>query len=266
MSNRPYNSIFESILVQLHRFIAHRQNVFSELVALLYPWAYFAYKRFQDRALVAAMRRLIRPGTLVLDIGANIGFFSFAVLDTDASCSVLAFEPAPDNFRQFTALIAARHERARPYPYPIALSDQNGTALLHLSDLAPTDHKLFPSRSSKVVEIATQRFDDFLDQHPQWLHIPVSLVKIDVQGAELMVLQGMARTLEANQYPPILVEYSPADLAAAGVTPDQFFDAFASLGYQPHSLPMLAPLTPNSLSKGLRGAYTDVAMLSARQR
>lgn len=263
MSERLYNSVFESILVRFHRLITRRQGLLARQLNRLYPTAYFAYKRFHDRNLIAAMKSLIKPGTLVLDIGANIGFFSFAATNADDSCTVLAFEPAPDNFHQFTALIAARHGHKRVFPYQIALSDSTGKTLLHLSDLAPTDHKLFPSRSSRAVEVAKIKLDDFMDQHREWQNIPVSFIKMDVQGAELLVLRGMQRVLKANAYPPILTEFAPADLASAGVTPAQFFDEFFSIGYQPHSIRTLAPLTVESLASTLHGAYTDVVMLSS---
>src|SRR3989344_1722318 len=90
---------------------------------------------------------------------------------------------------------------------------------------------------------------------------PVSLIKIDVQGAELLVLRGMPQTLRTNDYPPILVEYSPDDLVHAGVTPEKFFSTFDALGYRPHTLPELSPRHPDWFIDNTRGAYLDLAMI-----
>ncbi|GEM_PF-2887827 len=262
VSNRLYNSFAQSVLVGLYRAIAARVNLSAGRLGQLYARTYFAYKRLQDRHLVSVANKLIRPGTLVIDVGANIGFFSLA-LRRVAGTTVLAFEPAPDNFRQLTEVLAARDDARQIVPFQLALSDRSGTALLHLSDFAPTDHKLIPSRSSTTVEIATARLDDFLAQHPEFAARPVSLIKIDVQGAELLVLRGMTHTLEVNHRPPILVEFAPGDLAQAGVTPQEFFAAFAALGYRPHSIPQLAPCSPEWLIQHTHGAYADLVMIAS---
>jgi hypothetical protein len=86
-------------------------------------------------------------------------------------------------------------------------------------------------------------------------------IKIDVQGAELLVLHGMRQTLRTNDYPPILVEYSPDDLMHAGVPPGEFFSAFEALGYRPHTLPELIPRNPDWFVNNTRGAYLDLAMI-----
>jgi FkbM family methyltransferase len=258
--NRLYNSLAQSLLIGLYRAIAARVDLSSGALGWLYASAYFAYKRFQDRNIVRVTRKLIQPGTLVIDVGANIGFFSIAMQQL-ADVTVLAFEPAPDNFRQLTEVLTTRGNAGRIYPFQLALSDRTGKALLHLSDFAPTDHKLIDSRSSTTVEIATTTLDDFLGLHPEFAGFPVSLIKIDVQGAELLVLHGMVRTLEINHRPPILVEYAPGDLALAGISPQEFFAAFEKLGYRPHSIPQLSPCSPESLIENTRAAYTDLVML-----
>jgi hypothetical protein len=91
--------------------------------------------------------------------------------------------------------------------------------------------------------------------------VSISLIKIDVQGAELQVVRGMDRVLVQNNYPPILVEYSPGDLEHAGVTPQEFFDTFKALGYHPHTLPDLSPRQPDWFIHNMRSAYTDLAMI-----
>ncbi len=221
---------------------------------------YFWYKYIIDRHLIAAARKLAKPGTFVVDVGANIGFFSMAIA-CRANVNLLAFEPHHQNYKIFNEVIAGSTFGSRIHPYMLALSDRTGIGLLYLSNLASTDHKLINSRSSKAVEIAITRLDDFFLQHAELAKKPISLVKIDVQGAELLVLRGMQQTLKANNFPPILVEYAPDDLAQAGVTAGEFFDAFESLGYRPHTLPDLSPQHSAWFMENMRDVYLDLAMI-----
>lgn len=244
----------------MHRLVSPHLNLHRGVLGKAYRRLYFSYKNIIDRHLIAAARKLAKPGTHVIDVGANIGFFSVAVARR-AEVSLLAFEPDHQNFQNLSGVTAEYRLGSRIHPYMLALSDTTGAGSLYLSDLAPTDHKLINSRSSKSVEIAMIRLDDFFARHADLAKTPVSLVKIDVQGAELLVLHGMQQTLRTNNYPPILIEYSPDDLAHAGVTPGTFFGAFEALGYHPHTLPELSPRRPDWFIEKTRGAYLDLAMI-----
>lgn len=260
MPGKLFNSPVQHLLVSLHRFVSSHLDLHGGAFGRVYRHIYFTYKEIIDRHLIAAAGRLAKPRTLVVDVGANIGFFS-VMLARRTDISLLAFEPDHQNFQSLGRLIAEHALGTRIHPYMMALSDTTGTGSLYLSDLAPTDHKLIDSRSSRTVEIAMARLDDFLIQHADFTKTPVSLIKIDVQGAELLVLRGMRQTLRANNYPPILVEYSPDDLTHANVTPGEFFDAFETLGYRPHTLPELRPRYPDWFIHNTRGAYMDLAMI-----
>lgn len=260
MPEKLFNSPAQHLLVSIHKFLSPRLNLHGGLLGKAYRRLYFSYKNIVDRHLIAAALKLAKPGTHVIDVGANIGFFSVA-LARRAEVSLLAFEPDRQNFQSLGWVAAESRLGSRIHPYMLALSDTTGTGSLYLSDLAPTDHKLINSRSSKAVEIAMTRLDDFFARHADLAKTPVSLIKIDVQGAELLVLRGMLQTLGSNHYPPILVEYSPDDLEHAGVTPKEFFVAFEALGYHPHVLPDLSPRHPDWFINNTRGAYADLAMV-----
>jgi FkbM family methyltransferase len=260
MPGKLFNSPVQYLLVSLHRFVSSHLDLHGGVFGGAYRYIYFTYKKIIDRHLIASARKLVKPCTLVVDVGANIGFFSVTLAQHD-DINLLAFEPDHQNFQSLGKSIAEYAFGSRIHPYMVALSDTTGTGSLYLSDLAPTDHKLIGSRSSRVVEVVTTRLDDFFAQHPDHTNTPVSLIKIDVQGAELLVLRGMQQTLKENNNPPILVEYSPDDLMHAGITTDEFFGAFKALGYHPHTLPELRPRDPDWFIHNVRGAYTDLAMI-----
>lgn len=260
MPEKLFNSPVQHALVTVYRFVSARLNLHGTVLGKSYRRLYFTYKNIVDRHLLATARKLAKPDTLVVDVGANIGFFSVA-LARHANVSVLAFEPDQQNYQTLSKVAAERRLAGRIHPFMLALSDKTGTGSLYLSDLAPTDHKLINSRSSRAVEIEIARLDDFLARHPDLAKTSVSLIKIDVQGAELLVLRGMQQTLAANSHPPILIEYSPDDLIHAGATPREFFDAFLALGYVPHTLPGLVARDPDWFIENTHGAYRDLAMI-----
>lgn len=260
MPGKLFNSPVQHLLVSMHRFVSTHLDLHDRALGRAYRRIYFAYKKILDRHLIASARKLAKPGTLIVDVGANVGFFSVA-LARKTDISLLAFEPDRQNFQSLCRSVAEHALDSRIHSYMIALSDTTGTGSLYLSDLAPTDHKLINSRSSRSVEIAMARLDDFFAQHADLAKTPVSLIKIDVQGAELIVLRGMHQTLRTNNYPPILVEYSPDDLEHAGVSSEEFFSAFKALGYRPHTLPDLSPRHPDWFIDNTRGAYRDLAMI-----
>jgi FkbM family methyltransferase len=260
MPGKLFNSPAQRLLVAIHRILSRYLNLHSGIIGKMRRRAYFSYKNISDRHLISAACKLAKPGMLVVDVGANVGFFSVA-LARRMEVTSLAFEPDDQNFQILKHVITENFLHAQVIPYPLALSDKTGAGLLYLSNFAPTDHKLINSRSSRTADIAITRLDDFLDAHPQYAAVSISLIKIDVQGAELQVVRGMDRTLVQNNYPPILVEYSPGDLEHAGVTPQAFFDTFNALGYHPHTLPDLSPRQPDWFINNMRSAYTDLAMI-----
>ena len=90
----------------------------------------------------------------------------------------------------------------------------------------------------------------------------ISFIKIDVQGAELMVLAGMQNTLQINNYPPILIEYSPCELQQSGCTQDEFFVAFSKLGYLPYDVISNTDIDLDRLLHLDKTAYSDIWWLS----
>lgn len=260
MPEKLFNSPVQRLLVALHKLAATRLNLHDGKLGRAYQHLYFCYKRAVDRRLITAARKLAKPGTLVIDVGANVGFFS-ATLARAVDATLLAFEPDRRNCQDLERTMSNAGLTGKIRPYCIALSDKTGSGLLYISDLAPTDHKLINTRSSTAVEIEVMRLDDFFVRHAELADVPISLIKVDVQGAELQVLHGMRATLAKNNLPPVLIEYSPDDLVHAGVTPVQFFAAFTDLGYVPHSLPELSPQSSEWFIANTKGAYQDLAMI-----
>jgi len=163
---------------------------------------------------------LTRPGTAYLDIGANIGLMSVPVLATLRDVSVLSFEPSPTNlpYLRKTAgkskfqdrwRIIGRAASDRFGQVEFFTSTANGGALDGLKD---TGRSIKPRR----VTVESTTIDQVLQEHGS---PKVSCLKLDVEGAELSVLNG-ARNCVLSQRPSIVLEWNRENLAAHDCAPE----------------------------------------------
>lgn len=160
----------------------------------------------------------IRKGDIVLDIGANIGYYTliFANL-VGPEGKVFAFEPDPGNFA-----LLEKNVEANGYHNVIlvnkAVSNKNGKIKLYLSDDIG-DHRIYDSGDGrKSVEIEAIRLDDYFKQG----NSRVNFIKMDIQGAEWEAIQGMNLLLQKNKDLKVITEFSPKLLRISGIRPEDY--------------------------------------------
>jgi FkbM family methyltransferase len=191
----------------------------------LFETAYDLYKRFMEAPYVALLKAHVGPGTLVVDVGANLGFFTrhFAAW-TGGAGRVLAIEPEAHNFARLSSMIRAQHLDDVVEPIHAAAAERDGQVTLRIDPYHPAGHYLaaegVPTRAVTI---------DALVRSGQGRR--VSLIKIDVQGAELRVLQGARWTLDTFR-PALLVELDDSALRVQGGSVAAVVDLLAAHGYQ----------------------------------
>lgn len=170
--------------------------------------------------------KFYNPQGIFLDIGANLGIFSF-VFGANGY-KVYAFEANIDN--------AAQMEKAQEYNQfdvtiiPSAVTEKSGVYFFHND--GPFGHLVntfFNHENDSLINGIS--IDDW-SQHIDAAN--VNLIKIDVEGSEIEVVKGMSRFLEIASYPPIYTEFNGWCLSWSQRTMDDFFDFFSSLGYHPY--------------------------------
>jgi len=202
-----------------------------------------------------AMRALLAPGATFVDVGANKGDFALlaARLVGDAG-RVLAFEPEPGNchwIERSLELNGTRNVRL----FPLALSDEDGEALLRLSRQSGAHTLLpgLPGRTEGELRVRTRTLDGLLAE----LGSPrIDMLKLDVEGAELRVLRGAARTLESNPGLVLLLDLHPA----LGVDVAEVAQFLRERGFRLRRLepPFDRPLDPRpDLTEALARRATD---------
>ncbi len=165
-----------------------------------------------DLALSEALWRLLEPGELALDVGANLGYAtSLMAARVGASGRVIAFEPNPEVYAE----LAANRARWQGRDWggaialePLALSDTTGTATLQIPRRNRGEAVLLAAGSglaaadvltTQTVEI--RQLDDYLGAEE-----PVGLLKIDIEGHELAAFRGAAALLARGQVRDIIFE------------------------------------------------------------
>jgi FkbM family methyltransferase len=187
-----------------------------------------------EQAETRYMREKIGLGDTVIDIGANIGWFSLlAAARCGDSGHVHAFEPHPVIARYLNRSIHDSRVDNRVTLHQLALDEKRGEAVLgaRANTNNPGHNWLLGAHEKSDAQfdrhkVATARLDDLLpDATP-------AIIKIDVEGAEARVMRG-ARDLLRRAKPLVLSELFPEQLkAVSGVTASDFIGEMAQLGYQ----------------------------------
>jgi len=166
---------------------------------------------------------------LMVDIGAHVGNFSLLAA-FHPKLRVVAFEPLPDIFDILQSNIRLNGLENRVQAFPYAIFDKPGKAILKVPrkkmDLGGATLGDRPSiPHCQDLEVECHRLDDW-----DW-PCPINLMKIDVEGAELMVLQGGENTIR-EQKPALLIEYVKRGTLQFGYKPKAIRRLLEKWGYK----------------------------------
>ena len=177
--------------------------------------------------LVACFERICQPGSVVFDIGANVGFHSLLLskLAGDGGL-VYSFEPNSENCRLI--LLALEHNHISNITLvPVALSDQRGWAYFssHIGSNGGFVSQQFVALHGYGTVVPTFKLDD--------LSLPnVDVIKVDVEGAEYKVLKG-GELLLSRSRPAIICEFSMEMVQRVSeVTPAHFLNWITGMDYK----------------------------------
>ncbi len=197
------------------------------------PRLRLAWARFLGRRSTAVWNSMLKPGMVVIDLGANAGYYTFfASHQVKAAGKVYAFEPFPAAFDTLKAE-AARSKHQNIVPMQLAASDRPGKHHMFVMPGHDPSNSLHPVpglAEDRSVTVEAVRVDDVVDA-PR-----VDVVKIDVEGHELHAMRGMERILAANKDVKLFIEFNPCTLAAAGALPGDFFGFLDGHGFKLYAI------------------------------
>ena len=219
---------------------------------------YLAYKQMLEAGPTSRLRGLVEPGTAVIDVGANIGFFTVKFGRwVGPSGRVIAIEPESRNVAALRRRVAGAKLGHVVECVQAVAAGQPGELRLALNPLHPGDHRI--GAVGEPVRALT--LDEITKGSPR----PVSLVKIDVQGAEKMVLAGAGRLLAADR-PALFIEVDDEALRGFGSSARELIETVIELGYTANSLTrrgISSVSTEVLAAKSAGGSYADVLFLAA---
>ncbi len=158
----------------------------------------WCWKKYLGEPEIRMAARLARPGSRCIDVGANAGAYSYFMKRSGAL--VEAFEPIPE-----LATTLERRFKSSITVHPIAASNTNGTTEIHIPVVTGNPlygyascENTWPQAEQIHLSVTTRTIDSFEFEN-------VSLMKIDVEGYELAVLEGAFETIKKSK-PALIIE------------------------------------------------------------
>jgi FkbM family methyltransferase len=154
-----------------------------------------------EPATTSVFKNLLSPGGVVVDVGANVGYFSMLARSiVGPNGKVFAFEPEPNNIKALRQNIYL-NKFENVYPYPIALNSRKGITEFYTS-VDDSRHSLIKSKyHNSTVTVTMDKLDNLGPFH-------INLLKVDTGGSELEVLKGAENTIHVSPQINIIIEVS----------------------------------------------------------
>jgi FkbM family methyltransferase len=246
-----------------HKFMNLRNifvlfNRLYKLCSSIYRPIYFAYKYWSDREKIGLIRAYVTPGMKVLDVGANIGFYTILLSKLVGKGGIVyAFEPDEDNFK-FLERLTKKHANVKPVN--AACGEKSGVTYLYKSKEMNIDHQVYDSGESRdKIPVKMVALDDYLKEEKQ----RIDFVKIDVQGYDCHVFRGMKETIARSKEMLVIGELWPYGLKKAGSSAEEYLSEVKRRGFD---VKVLSNAVTNdyNLYSGNKWFYVDFAARSKK--
>jgi FkbM family methyltransferase len=180
-----------------------------------------------ERLMTNLFTTLLVEGMIVVDIGAHVGYYTLlAARAVGDKGTVFCFEPDPSNYALLLKNIEENNYK-NVVPVQKAVTDTTGSIKLFIAK-DPSGHSIWshnPKQKSIIVDSTT--IDDFFAGRDYPLHI----IKIDVEGAEMAVIQGLRNILAKNRQLSIFTELNPRALTRTGFSPIEYLQILINHGF-----------------------------------
>jgi FkbM family methyltransferase len=243
--------IFASRFLVLKHHIQMRQVSINDLQLLVFAnedvGRELVFGGFYESAETEALRKLISPSDICIDVGANIGYYTTLLSSLASHGQVHAFEPVPINFYLLNFNIEL-NQLKNVIPNLGALGENTGKISFSVSRDGAYSSINATGRAVEacLIETEVQTIDKYLATREL---IRVDFIKVDVEGAEGLVVAGAKNLLADPSRRPrcVMLELFDTNLFNYGLTVIELISRMDAFGYVPR-VPMrdgrLVPFEP----------------------
>jgi len=217
IANRMYKKRLHGIFYMLLNPTEHIQQQ-------LFWYGYY------EKEVGDLLKKIVKPGDVFLDLGANIGYFSLLVASNSPSVKVISFEPVAglfqnmndniflNNSKNITTVNAAVGEMSEEKELFVSAPDNLGMSSFHQPE----------NYSGKKERIKVETIDDWFKTSGL---AKIDIVKLDIEGSELAALKGMKEVLQ-KQKPVLIVEINPETLSMFNLNPSDVVVYLKQLNFE----------------------------------
>lgn len=177
-------------------------------------------------------KTMLKPDTILIDIGANIGYYTLTAANKITEGNIYSFEPVEDNYNLLNKNVDINNY-GHVKTFQKAISDKNGIIRIFLDRSNLGNHSLTNNNvvdKSNFVEVETITLDSFFNDHITYAED--ILIKMDTQGAEGLVIAGAQDLLSEYNNVKIFMEFWPNGLRNMGTDPLELLNKLQEFGFE----------------------------------
>lgn len=181
-----------------------------------------------DRQTITIIKKVCKINSNCIDVGCHKGEVLDIILKYSPKGNHFGFEPIPLLFEN----LKEKYKNTNCQIFDYALSSEAGTATFNYVVSNPAYSGLIkrnydkPNEVDKEITVQKEQLDKIID-----LSVNIDLIKIDVEGGELGVLEGAVKTIYKNR-PIVIFEHGLGASEFYGSTPEKVFQLFEQIGYK----------------------------------
>ena len=214
--------------------MTYKKRLHPNFYMLLNPTEHIQQQLFwygyYEKELGDLLNKIVKPGDVFLDLGANIGYFSLLVATNFPSVKVISFEPVQELFqnmndnislnsiKNISTVHAAVGETSEEKELFVAAPDNLGMSSFY----QPGNY------SGKTERVKVVTIDDWFKTSGL---SKMDVIKLDIEGSELAALKGMKEILQ-KQKPILIVEVNPETLSMFNLKPSDIYDYLKQLNFE----------------------------------
>lgn len=191
------------------------------------------YKKgvYEERLTNYFLKKLdLQKGDVILDVGANIGWYSNFFSKHFPDTEIHSFEPDPENF-EILLFNLKKNGSTSVIPNKLGVGKETETKQLYLYKKSNIGrHSMLDINEGPVIDIETVSLDEYVQQKSIDVS-KIKFLKIDIEGYEYFAFLGAQEVL--NHVPVIMAEFSPGYMRKGGVEPADLLHLLRTKGLKP---------------------------------